>query len=95
MINSTIVRTHQHSAGAKKRQKPSYWTIRWGGEPEIQAICDAQGNPTSNPIAFHLTEDDLEVADALLAKANAVLADKRGRRKHYKLTEQQHQVAPA
>lgn len=78
MIDSTIVRAHQHSAGARKKRaarKPS--GAAKGLSTKIHAAVDALGNP----IGFHLTGGqacDLEGADALLPqiKANTLLADK-------------------
>ncbi|MGL4426535.1 MAG: IS5 family transposase [Alphaproteobacteria bacterium] len=79
MIDSTIVRAHQHAAGAKKKEGNQAIGRSSGGlSTKIHATCDALGNPTG----FHLTQGqghDLEGADALMehvVKADAVLADK-------------------
>ena len=78
MIDSTIVRAHQHSAGAqKKRPGPSDRAQQGRIEYQIHAMVDALGNPT----AFFLTAGqahDLEGADALLPhmQAETLLADK-------------------
>jgi len=80
MIDSTIVRAHQHSAGAKKKDIPSDEAIgrsRGGLSTKIHATVDALGNPTG----FHLTPGqahDLEGADVLLpdTPAEALIADK-------------------
>ncbi|WP_341757400.1 IS5 family transposase [Candidatus Tisiphia endosymbiont of Ditula angustiorana] len=80
MIDSTIVRTHQHSAGAKKKSDDDQAIGRGKGglSTKIHATCDALGNPTG----FPLTPDqahDLQGSDVLmneLTKANAVLVDK-------------------
>ncbi|WP_240636209.1 IS5 family transposase [Caldimonas tepidiphila] len=79
MIDSTIVRAHQHSAGAKKggSQKQAIGRSRGGLSTKIHATVDALGNPTG----FHLTPGqahDLEGADALLPlmQADTLIADK-------------------
>ncbi|RZI45200.1 IS5 family transposase [Candidatus Finniella inopinata] len=80
MIDSSIVRAHQHSAGAKKKNSADQAIGRSKGglSTKIHATCDALGNPTG----FYLTagqDHDLEGADALidnLTQAGAVLADK-------------------
>ncbi|MCW8201178.1 IS5/IS1182 family transposase, partial [Verminephrobacter aporrectodeae subsp. tuberculatae] len=51
MIDSTIVRAHQHSAGAKKKRgmTPENQAIgrsRGGASTKIHATVDALGNPT-------------------------------------------------
>lgn len=79
MIDSTIVRAHQHSAGAVKKpgQDEAIGLSRGGLSTKIHAVVDALGNPT----AFYLTggqAHDLAGADVLLPDvcADAVLADK-------------------
>ena len=80
MIDSSIVRAHQHSAGAIKKVPGVCQAIgrsRGGPSTKIHATVDALGNPTG----FHLTPGqthDLVGADVLLANspADAVLADK-------------------
>ena len=75
MIDSTIVRAHQHSAGAKGGDCEQEAIGRSKGGQTIHATTDALGNP------FHLTPGqahDLVGADALLPglEADALLADK-------------------
>jgi transposase len=79
MIDSTIVRAHQHSAGAKggDRDQEAIGRSKGGLTTKIHATTDALGNPTG----FHLTPGhahDLVGADALLPglEADALLADK-------------------
>lgn len=80
MIDSTIVRAHQHSAGANGgRETECIGRSKGGLTTNIHASCDALGNPTG----FHLTPGqvhDLQGADALLpdllANIQALLADK-------------------
>ena len=80
MIDSTIVRAHQHSSGAKKgggAQKQAIGRSLGGLTTKIHTTVDALGNPTG----FHLTPrqaHDLDGADVLLkaTPADAVLADK-------------------
>ncbi|WP_425361707.1 IS5 family transposase [Candidatus Tisiphia endosymbiont of Mystacides longicornis] len=80
MIDSTIVRAHQHSAGAKKKSvdDQAIGRSKGGLSTKIHATVDALGNPT----AFYLTpgqSHDLQGSDALmetLTKADTVIADK-------------------
>jgi transposase len=78
MIDATIVRAHQHSAGAKKGTKQAIGRSAGGLSTKIHTTCDALGNPTG----FHLTEGqehDLEGSGALmdhLTQADITLADK-------------------
>ncbi|KAB7778670.1 IS5/IS1182 family transposase [Xanthomonas sp. LMG 12459] len=77
MIDSTIVRAHQHSAGAKGGEAQAIGRSRGGLSTKIHAVVDALGNP----VALHLTAgqaSDLEGADALLPSlsAKALIADR-------------------
>ena len=78
MIDATIVRAHQHSAGDQKKDgNQAIGRSKWGLSTKIHATGDALGNPTG----FHLTAGqahDLEGADVLLdnIKADALLVDK-------------------
>ena len=78
MIDSTIVRVHQHSAGAvKKDQDEAIGRSKGGLSTKIHATVDVLGNPTG----FHLSGGqacDLDGANALLLdlSANTILADK-------------------
>ena len=79
MIDSTIVRAHQHSAGAKKSSpdEEAIGRSRGGLSTKIHATVDALGNPPS----FLLTPGqahDLAGADQLLPEVGAetVIADK-------------------
>lgn len=79
MIEATIVRAHQHSAGAKKGgpEKQALGRSRGGLSIKIHTTVDAQGNPTG----FLLTPGqahDLKGADVLLkdTPAQIILADK-------------------
>ncbi|MEM7650008.1 MAG: IS5 family transposase [Cyanobacteria bacterium P01_A01_bin.70] len=77
MIDATIVRAHQHSAGAKGGGDEAIGRSKGGLSTKIHATCDALGNPTG----FFLTAGqahDLQGADVLIAdiEAEALLADK-------------------
>jgi Transposase and inactivated derivatives len=79
MIDSTIVRAHQHSAGAQKKngENQAIGRSKGGLSTKIHALVDALGNP----LAFLLTPGqahDLQGADALLPQmqADTLLADK-------------------
>ena len=78
MIDSTIVRAHQHSAGAKKSSAEQEDIGRSAGglSTKIHTMVDSLGNPTR----FFLSQgqaSDLQGADVLLpqVQADAVLAD--------------------
>jgi transposase len=78
MIDSTIVRAHQHAAGAPQKagKDQAIGRSKGGLTTKIHALVDALGNP----IGFHLTggqEHDLAGADALLPglEADALIAD--------------------
>ena len=78
MIDSTIVRVHQRSAGAvKKGQDEAFGRSKGGLSTKIHATVDALGDPTG----FHLTGGQacyLDGADALLPdnSTKTILADK-------------------
>jgi transposase len=78
MIDATIVRAHQHSAGARKKNGPqAIGRSRGGLTTKIHALVDALGNP----VALMLTPGqahDLACAEPLIDNANpdALLADK-------------------
>ncbi|MGH6801596.1 MAG: IS5 family transposase [Methylocella sp.] len=79
MIDSTIVRAHQHSAGAQKKpgEDEAIGRSKGGLSTKIHALVDALGNP----LGFLLTPGqahDLAGADALLPEmaAETLLADK-------------------
>lgn len=79
MIDATIVRAHQHSAGAKgtSAQEEDIGRSAGGLSTKIHTVVDALGNP----VLFFLTAGqacDLDGADVLLpqVQAEAVLADK-------------------
>ena len=79
MIDSTIVRAHQHSAGARKDagEDQAIGRSRGGLSCKIHALVDALGNP----VGFHLTggeAHDLVGADHLLPdmQADMLIADK-------------------
>ena len=78
MIDSTIVRAHQHSAGApKKDDDQAIGRSKGGLSTKIHALVDALGNP----LRFLLTPGqahDLIGADALLPQiaAEVLIADK-------------------
>ena len=79
MIDSTIVRAHQHSAGAQKKPARTRRSAesRGGLSTKIHALVDALGNPVN----FFLTggeAHDLVGADHLLPsmQADTLIADK-------------------
>jgi transposase len=79
MIDSTIVRAHQHSAGAQKKagKDQAIGRSRGGLSTKIHTLVDGLGNPTG----FYLTggqAHDLVGADHLLPdmQADTLIADK-------------------
>ena len=77
LIDSTVVRAHQHSAGAQKSGEDHDRRSRGGLSTKIHALVDALGNP----IDFFLTggeAHDLVGADQLLPtmEADTLIADK-------------------
>ena len=77
MIDATIVRAHQHSAGARKNGPQAIGRSRGGLTTKIHALVDALGNP----VALILTPGqahDLACAEPLIDNADpdALLADK-------------------
>jgi transposase len=79
IIDSTIVRAHRHSAGAKQSTKEieNIGRSAGGSGAGVHLVVDALGNPT----CFFLTPgqaSDLEGAEVLLpqVEASAVLGDK-------------------
>ncbi|WP_339078853.1 IS5 family transposase [Novacetimonas hansenii] len=79
MIDSTIVRAHQHSAGALKKggADQAIGRSRGGLTTKIHAICDALGNPVKLDITPG-QDADITQAEPILEKINpdAFLADK-------------------
>ena len=78
MIDATIVRAHQHSAGARKKNgEQAIGRSRGGLTTKIHALVDALGNPVDlmlTPGQAH----DLTCAEPLLAEADpeALIGDK-------------------
>ena len=78
MIDSTVVRAHQHSAGARKADgDQAIGRSRGGLSTKIHTLVDALGNPLGIVLTGGKAHD-LEGADALLPgmAADELLADK-------------------
>jgi transposase len=78
MIDSTIVRAHQHSVGAKKAgEDQAIGKSKGGLSTKIHALVDALGNPLKIILTAGQVHD-LAGADALVPgmEAGALLADK-------------------
>jgi transposase len=79
MLDSTIVRAHQHSAGAKESSAEQEDIGRSAGglSTKIHTVVDSLGNPTQLSLSTGQASD-LQGADVLLpqVEAGAVLADK-------------------
>jgi transposase len=77
MIDATIVRAHQHSAGAKKTGDQAIGRSRGGLTTKIHALVDALGNPANLMLTAGQTHD-LACAQDLIENVNpdAVIADK-------------------
>ena len=77
MIDATIVRAHQHSAGARKNGPQAIGLLRGGLTTKIHALVDALGNPVElmlTPGQAH----DLACAEPLINNADpdALIGDK-------------------
>ena len=77
MIDATIVRAHQHSAGSKKNGEQAIGRSRGGLTTKIHALVDAFGNPVElmlTPGQVH----DLACAEPLIENADpeALIGDK-------------------
>lgn len=78
-MDGTIVRAHQHAAGARKGEDAAIGRSRGGLTTKIHMLADAHGNPAS----FEITEGqvhDMKRALALLEKCapGTVLIDDKG-----------------
>ena len=77
MIDATIVRAHQHSAGAGKNGAQAIGRSRGGLSTKIHVLVDALGNPVELMLSPGQT-NDLVCAEPLLADSNpaALIGDK-------------------
>ena len=76
-IDASVVKAHQHSAGARKGEETAIGNSCAGNSSKIHILCDALGNP----LHFEITEGqvhDIKKADTLLSVSNGqkVLTDK-------------------
>ena len=77
MIDATIVRAHQHSAGAQKNGAQAIGRSRGGLTTKIYALVDALGNPVEVMLSPG-QDHDLTCAEALIEAVDpgALIADK-------------------
>ena len=77
MIDATIVRAHQHSAGAKKDGAQAIGRSRGGLTTRIHALVDALGNPVEVMLSPG-RDHDLTCAESLIEAVDpgALIADK-------------------
>ncbi len=77
MIDATIVRAHQHSAGAQKKGAQAIGRSRGGLTTKIHALVDALGNPVEVMLSPG-QDHDLTCAQSLIEAVDpgALLADK-------------------
>ena len=77
MIDATIVRAHQHSAGAQKEGAQAIGRSRGGLTTKIYALVDALGNPVGTMLSPG-QDHDLTCAEALIEALDphALIADK-------------------
>jgi transposase len=77
MIDATIVRAHQHSAGAQKKTATKLGRSRGGLTTKIHALVDALGNPANLMLTAGQIHD-LACAQDLIENADpqALIADK-------------------
>lgn len=78
-MDATIVKAHQHAAGARGKGDESIGQSRGGATTKLHALCDANGNPTELVVTKGQT-NDVKMAPRLLAAAEdgaeAIIADK-------------------
>ena len=77
MIDATIVRAHQHSAGAQKKGAQAIGRSRGGLTTKIHMIVDALGNPVEVMLSPG-QDHDLTCAESLIEAVDpgALIADK-------------------
>jgi hypothetical protein len=77
MVDRTIVRAHQHSAGARKKEIKASSAAKGELSPKIHATVDALGNPPTLPSA-QARAHDLQGAEVLRAQiaADTLITDK-------------------
>ena len=78
-MDGTIVRAHQHSAGARRGEEIAIGSSRGGKTTKIHMLADAHGNP----VFFEITEGqvhDMQQSEALLehCKAGGSLINDKG-----------------
>jgi transposase len=78
-IDATVVRAHQHAAGARGKGREDIGRSKGGPTTKIHALCDAHGNPTEIAITPGQAAD-VKSAQGLIRHleigCEAVLADK-------------------
>ena len=83
MIDSTIVRAHQHAAGALKKyrnggmQEQGRGRSKGGLRSKLHAACDALGNPMRFFVTAGQRSDDIKALDLIDGQTmSALIADK-------------------
>jgi transposase len=78
MIDSTINRAHQHSAGARIGEERAIGASRGGLSSKVHAVCDAHGNPTRISITEGQRHDAAEAPNLLQDMDGEVLIGDKG-----------------
>lgn len=77
MIDSTINRAHQHSAGARKGEERAIGKSKGGLSTKVHVVCDSHGNPIRLSVTEGQQHDAVEAKNLLQdIDAEAVLGDK-------------------
>ena len=77
MIDATIIRAHQHSAGARIGEDAAIGRSVGGLTTKVHMVCDAHGNPIKFSVTEGQRHDSVEAPELLKdTPAEAVLADK-------------------
>jgi transposase len=77
-MDATIIKAHQHAAGARGSRDEAIGHSRGGATTKVHALCDANGNPTTVILTKGQTHDAKIAADLIAATeegAEAILGD--------------------
>lgn len=78
-LDATVIRVHQHAAGARGRGDEAVGKSRGGRTTKLHALCDANGNPTRLVVTPGQTSDS-KIAPLLLSAieedTGAIIADR-------------------
>lgn len=76
-MEGTIVRAHQHAAGASQKRRTESWPFSWGMSTKIHTLVDGLGNPVRFILSGGNRHDFTEASNLLKdLQVGAVIADK-------------------